>query len=332
MKHCSPRPRGQPRDPARPRSPRRRRRAEARVNLCLSIDFQQYDVRGIPCPTPEFGTGRAYHLEKHSSKGEGYDVIRNNFGLVECSCPSYVSTFEGTSDTCKHGKALVALGLIEAPRYTPRATDWETGRIAPVAATAAPARAAICDCFGTLLSELDLAEGRCEECRERAVAVAAADLLAAIPAAEVATCCDPAEADPCGGCSESPGFADALHEAIGPPPIEPPTEASPRAADGDGRNAALVALIEAEAARTRTGEGGVHDLMADALAELAAKVKWTKAGSIPDYLDRIQVIEHDRDKEMEARGYDLGIAAGRDQQWNEIADPRWAHAAIGGGR
>jgi len=54
-------------------------------------------------------------LVKLAGKGEIWDVSRGPDGLVACDCPSYVTTYEGTSATCKHGTACVENGLIAAP-------------------------------------------------------------------------------------------------------------------------------------------------------------------------------------------------------------------------
>jgi hypothetical protein len=66
----------------------------------------------------EDGT-KAFRLSKLSSRGDEaiYDVVRTHAGLVECDCPHYEARLRGNcADCCKHGRALVELGLMEAPR------------------------------------------------------------------------------------------------------------------------------------------------------------------------------------------------------------------------
>jgi hypothetical protein len=83
------------------------------ARLTLTIRGTSYALTAID-PGPD--NSRAWRLEKLGGKREIYDVCRTNEGLVVCDCPSYVSTHEGTCSTCKHGSALVAVGLLDAPK------------------------------------------------------------------------------------------------------------------------------------------------------------------------------------------------------------------------
>lgn len=84
------------------------------VSLALAIDHIVYQVE--PVAPGEFGT-KAFRLAKKGADGAVYDVIRTHAGLVECDCPSYEATHRGTISACKHGRALVQLGLLDAPAY-----------------------------------------------------------------------------------------------------------------------------------------------------------------------------------------------------------------------
>src|SRR3954469_9802287 len=82
------------------------------VSIVVRINDVRYAVD--PIDPGEDGT-RAFRLCKASGDHEVYDVIRTHFGTVECSCPSYEATHRGTASTCKHGRALVTLGLMPGP-------------------------------------------------------------------------------------------------------------------------------------------------------------------------------------------------------------------------
>jgi hypothetical protein len=82
----------------------------------LTIALNRYAA--VPIPPGEDGTA-AWRLRKES--GEVYDVIRDRDGLVCCDCPSYEVTFRNTEKMCKHGRALVAAGMLDAPDPVPRA-------------------------------------------------------------------------------------------------------------------------------------------------------------------------------------------------------------------
>jgi hypothetical protein len=54
-----------------------------------------------------------------SGDGAVYDLARRHDGRVTCDCPHYTARIEGLSeDLCKHGRALVELKLLPAPRPT----------------------------------------------------------------------------------------------------------------------------------------------------------------------------------------------------------------------
>jgi hypothetical protein len=82
------------------------------VSLLLTIRETDYAVTVI-APGPD--NVKAYRLEKLSGDRETYDLAHTNDGLVVCDCKSYVATHEGTSSTCKHGSALVLMGLLPKP-------------------------------------------------------------------------------------------------------------------------------------------------------------------------------------------------------------------------
>jgi hypothetical protein len=95
--------------------------AQVKPTLTLHIAGKPYDVR--PIEPGGFGT-KAWRLE--GAEGQVYDVIRTHFGIVECDCPSYEFRLKGNCITsCKHGHALITVGLLDAPEVVeaPR-DDW----------------------------------------------------------------------------------------------------------------------------------------------------------------------------------------------------------------
>jgi hypothetical protein len=72
-------------------------------------------IRGVGYQVTPLDPGpdhtRAWRLAK--ADGEVYDVCRDHFDLVTCTCPHYEFRLRGNSASpCKHGAALIQLGLI----------------------------------------------------------------------------------------------------------------------------------------------------------------------------------------------------------------------------
>jgi hypothetical protein len=91
-------------------------------SLTLHIAGQPYGVE--PIAPGGFGT-KAWRLS--GPEGQVYDLIRTYFGIVECDCTSYEFRLKGNCITpCKHGAALIAVGLLEAPEpvEAPADDDW----------------------------------------------------------------------------------------------------------------------------------------------------------------------------------------------------------------
>ncbi len=104
----------------------------------IAIYGDRYDVESFD---PGYAGTYAVRLCKHGSDAV-YDVHRSHDGLVVCDCPSYVVTHDGTVSMCKHGRALVQLGMIDPPFCPP--APFELGISEPAAApvyalTAGPA-------------------------------------------------------------------------------------------------------------------------------------------------------------------------------------------------
>jgi hypothetical protein len=85
------------------------------LSATVEISGAVYQVE--PIDPGQDGTA-AYRLA--GAKGQVYDVIRTLYGLVECDCPDYEARHRGLDcGCCKHGRALVELGMIEAPKPVP---------------------------------------------------------------------------------------------------------------------------------------------------------------------------------------------------------------------
>ncbi len=83
----------------------------AMTRTTIKIGTQEYGVEPLLGPR---GCGPTWRLSK--ADGEVYDVSRDDYELVVCTCPHYEFRLRGNSaGPCKHGKALIGLGLIEQP-------------------------------------------------------------------------------------------------------------------------------------------------------------------------------------------------------------------------
>jgi hypothetical protein len=260
----------------------------------VTINGTHYDLR--PIPPGECGTA-AFVLEKHADPDATYSVIRTHAGLVECSCPDYEARHRGIDcGYCKHGRALVELGLLRAAKPEPIASARLTAPDAPQSVAGA----------GTPEATVET------------------------PAA----CCDASEAAPCQSCAtpqEPAGFADELAAAVGPiaPTGEPtaqdlaemyrfraeaearelgliPHEADPadwpswtdeEVWELDDEPADLLTLdelIDHEAGRYRRIGTLAGEMIGRHLAELASMVRFVRASDPETAADRIATLERDR--------------------------------------
>jgi hypothetical protein len=80
------------------------------LDLALVVVIRGVGYQVTPLdPGPDHA--RAWRLSK--SDGEVYDVCREHDGrTTSCTCAHYTYRLEGTSAVCKHGAALIQLGLI----------------------------------------------------------------------------------------------------------------------------------------------------------------------------------------------------------------------------
>jgi hypothetical protein len=90
---------------------KRVRPAHGKCSLILSIRGVKYRVRPVAC---QCNASKCYELRKLAD-GTVYHVSRHEHG-VECTCADWTWKRNGLTDLpCKHGAALLALGLLDAP-------------------------------------------------------------------------------------------------------------------------------------------------------------------------------------------------------------------------
>jgi hypothetical protein len=237
----------------RPRNPVKASSQPLNARLILEIRGVAYVVTRIE-PGPD--NMKAYRLEKIGGKGEVYDLARTNEGLVTCDCPSYIATHEGTSSCCKHGAAMIEVGLFKPALYVPddyRPLPEEFDEVKPVA----PFDADFYSCQNAV------AEGRALwlEHREMFDPASPSDEPAEGP------CCPADEPMPCGACVEPA------------PTVEPQDEPLPPART-------LVEFLEFQVDSHRRIGGDKHSWLAGKLALLLEQARFLGATTPEDFEDK----------------------------------------------
>jgi hypothetical protein len=104
--------------------------AKLTVSLALSINHTVYAVQPIAAAAFAHGS-KAWRLTKQGGDHDVYDVVKNmGSGLVECDCADYEMRHRQIdAGMCKHGQALVDLGLLQPPQ------TWEPMEVTPMCAT-----------------------------------------------------------------------------------------------------------------------------------------------------------------------------------------------------
>jgi hypothetical protein len=89
------------------------------ISAEVEVSGHRYHVE--PIPAGEDGSA-AFRMVKHGSDDAVYDLVRTYAGLVECTCADYECRRRGlTCKPCKHGRALIELGLLPpvSPNFGP---------------------------------------------------------------------------------------------------------------------------------------------------------------------------------------------------------------------
>ncbi len=257
----------------------------------------QITIRGTNYSVTRFDPGpdntKAYRLEKVGGKGEVYDLARTNEGLIICDCPSYVDTHEGTSSTCKHGTALVEVGLLEPVAYVAAAPVEAPAPIAEARPRPAPFDAEI------YRAQNAVAEGRALWLEHR-------HLFATEPPPAEAPCCPAAEPAPCSACVTPAPIAEPTTAIVDGPHAEPTEDLEPPEwpfADWIEHQAKMFGKF-------RTPRG---TWLAAQIARLAKQARFLDAKDPADYDDRSNIFGMldglDDDDQVEAEDLD---AAWRD--------------------
>lgn len=256
------------------------------VSITIRINDVRYAVD--PIAPGEDGT-RAFRLCKASGDHEVYDVIRTHSGICECSCPDYEARHRGNGHgMCKHGRAMVELGLMPGPVAPADIFRDATKNVPTPAPCCSPSEPLPCTA--------------CVEAPEPApepldVEYPPVDLTTIgetfreIPEALPGEMVDPgdAESDPVLWSEEW----DADVWSLGPDP--------------DAATLDLAELVDRQAAAYRAWPLEAGEMIARALDELALKVRMTGATTPAEYEARIEVIDADIRSDWEARGYDRAM-------------------------
>lgn len=258
------------------------------VSIVIEINDTRYACD--PIAPGECGS-KAFRFCKASGAHEVYDVIRTHAGTVECSCPDYIARHQGNGyGTCKHGRALVELGLMPAPI----APEFAAPAPAPIA-EAAPVpvvEPAACVCVGCLESRDESAE----------------------------PCCAPSEPAPCLACTPAPetlpgDLVDAWDAPADPELWDDSTDrdvwmTGPEPVEGppDAPTFDLAGLVEAQALAYRAWRNDAGAMLADAMDALALKVRMTGATTPAEYDARVDCLETDARESW----FDAGVSAGRE--------------------
>ena len=117
--------------PAKARSPR-----HGTCKLRVFINSDEYSLKRQPAPEPG---ARRWALTKRTGTRAGavYQVVRAT-GRIICSCPDH----QNNKFSCKHIKALVALGLLSGRKRSAPAIESPRSPAARATAAAIVARAA----------------------------------------------------------------------------------------------------------------------------------------------------------------------------------------------
>jgi hypothetical protein len=261
--------------------------------VAMTIEISDVRYACDPIDPGESGT-RAFRLTKHGKDRDVYDVLRRHDGTVACDCPDFEFRHEGLTDApCKHGRALVELGLMPAPLAPESAPAVEVIEPAPPAPCCTPEEPAPC-----------LA---CTPAEPAPVAEPAPD-PDAFP---------PDQVDP--GDVESPPelWPDECDDHVwnlGPDPADEPAPPT----------LSLAELVDRQADAYRAWPLDAGQMIARALDELALRVRLTDASTPAEFAARVEVLDRDIREQWEAIGFEQGKAS---CPCHDGAGSAWGHMA-----
>lgn len=287
-------------------------------SLTAEINGQPYGVE--PIDPGECGT-KAYRLTKRWADGAVYDVIREDDGHVACDCPDYEARHRGNGfGMCKHGRSLVTLGLLDAPKAPePAARPFAAGvpsdrdraasrafGIKLPARAEAPAPSAPRDVTDALIACLacpDCEGLGCPSCVDtpadgptvygcRPVGADRSDQLPhCVPVgADRPTSVQPRESGEADAPSEAAGEPESFADDLADATTSEGTTGHRGGREGDGR-LTLAEWVRGEVERFRKLDHAAADLLADALAEVARRIEYVNARSVHELESRWAVVE-----------------------------------------
>jgi hypothetical protein len=84
--------------------------------ISAQVEIQNRVYTVIPYDFDKLGSG--FQVVKSGLNDEVYNVIHTETGINTCDCMDYLRRHQGNGyGLCKHGRALVELGLMPAPRF-----------------------------------------------------------------------------------------------------------------------------------------------------------------------------------------------------------------------
>ena len=268
------------------------------VSLCLAIDHQAYSVTPIKAEDPT--VIRAWRLVKLSDRDAVYDVAETFHG-ASCSCPDHAARREGLDEAgCKHYKALVMVGLLDAPNAAVEAAIRAKAAVVQAAPCAPPNPR---DAWPARFSApLDF---------DPAAWAELPPVAGGAPATEL--CCPAAEPEPCAACvppaaADVAPAAQAAHDAeylavadvmVAPEPAAPALASPPEPAD----RLDLVGAIEAQAAAYEAQATEFGRLIGETLRALAEDV-WFLGSPTPAQYRRDSALARARDYDQIRRAED----------------------------
>lgn len=270
------------------------------VSMTIAVNDTRYAAD--PIEAGEFGT-KAFRLAKHSGDHAVYDVVRQADGIVACDCPDYESRHRGNGyGMCKHGRALVELGLLPAPIAPEYAAPVPVAVVPAIEDTPAPC------CSAT-------EPAPCQGCVELPAVEPPAVELPAAPIELPGELVDPGDAE------SDPELWGPEHDEhlwnLGPDPDHTTAEAEePTAEDlaDDARShldqserLTLAELVDRQAAFYRSWNNEAGEMFARAMTDLAFKIAMTDSTTPAEFEARADVLDAEARAQWEAIGYDRAM-------------------------
>lgn len=289
----------------------------------VSITIQVSDIRYSvdPIPSGDLGT-KAFRLSKHSGDHLSYDVVRQHDGIVACDCPDYERRHRGNGHgMCKHGRALVELGLLPkpiaptAPTVEPRTLHDGYARDQAALRAFNEANGIIdatplprCSGPGCVLpGKTTMTDGTswCRVCLDMANEPGGKLFVPFVEPS--APCCGTAETSPCMACVASTDIDDVLIVAT-PADSQDDRQAASRAFLDRSATLGLSELIDRQTEFYRGWGNPAGEMIARAMEELALKIRMTESTTPAEFESRVEVLDAEVREGWERIGRESALA------------------------